>query len=195
MNCHITPRYSLYLSRYPVDSDGQTYDPDINGTRYLPLDGLMYICSDVNMTYVIDYPQTTYVVPKEGSEETIVIDGMTGSIGKISISGIRQGSEDTGSNRWFDKQMESIISDMQFTKNAHLLRIYNTVGSNKKGHMAIDGNNYVTHTDLYVFVKNYRLESHSNPNLMNISLTLIERNAGAGLSHIDINNIYSYEGV
>lgn len=191
--CEYQPGYSLYISRFPVNNQGASYVPsDYEYANYLTPNGLMYLCSDASISYEIDYPMVSYVPPTGKPSDAILIDEMAGSIGRISIAGERIGGSDVGSNRWFDEEIEEMISDWQIVKNAYLLRMYNMIGTNVDGLEAIHENKGVSHMDLYVYIKEYTGGIGNRPNILQTSMKLIQRNMLKGLKPSNVNTIYSY---
>lgn len=189
----IERKHSLYISRYPVDNNGLPHVPnDYEYKDFLTDDGLIYICSDVSMNYDIDYPMATYVPPTGTSEDTIIVDNMMGSIGRISISGDRVGSDETGSNRWFDREIENMIADWQIQQNAYLLRFYNMIGNNVEGKMAYRGDKPVDYMDIFVYINEYSGTVAQPPNTMSIHLKLTQRNMLLGLQESNVDTIFPY---
>lgn len=191
--CKLTPGYSLYMSRFPVNDQGKPEVPnDYEHKEYLTSDGLMYLCSDATVNYEIDYPMTSFVPPTGDPTKAILVDDMAGSIGRISISGDRVGGSDIGSNRWFDNEIEKMISTWQIINNAYLLRLYNMIGTNVESKQAIHENKYVSYMDIYVYIKEFSGDVGQPPNTMNVSLKLIQRNMLVGLVPSDVNTVFSY---
>lgn len=196
MSICIEQKHSLYISRYPVGNDGLPYVPnDYEYKDYLTKEGLIYLCSDTMMNYEIDYPMATYVPPTGVSDDTIIVDQMMGSIGRISISGDRVGSDETGSNRWFDKELETMIADWQIQKNAYLLRFYNMIGTNVEGKEAVRDGEAVDYMDIFVYINEYSGTVAQPPNTMSIHLKLTQRNMLLGLQESNVDTIFPYGDV
>lgn len=196
MSVCMMEKHSLYISRFPVGNDGLPYVPnDYEYKDYLTKEGLIYLCSDTMMNYEIDYPMATYVPPTGVSDDTIIVDQMMGSIGRISISGDRVGSDETGSNRWFDKELETMIADWQIQKNAYLLRFYNMIGTNVEGKEAVRDGEAVDYMDIFVYINEYSGTVAQPPNTMSIHLKLTQRNMLLGLQESNVDTIFPYGDV
>lgn len=195
MNHCIDKKHSLYISRFPVNNEGL---PEIKEgyeyADYLTPEGLMYLCSDTTFRYEIDYPMMTYVPPTGTSEDAILIDNMAGSIGRITVSGDRIGDEDTGSNRWFDMEIEAMMSNWQIQNNAYLLRLYNSIGTDVEGRESYRGNDPVSYKDIFVYISEYVGDISQPPNVLSLTLKMIERNMLTGLQKSDVDTIFLPRG-
>lgn len=162
---------SVFLSLKP-------YDPTkLYKTSTLKED-FLYLCAECLPSYSITYGLSTMGIFGRGTEEAIVIDSMTGPIGRISVSGSRIGDKEYGSNAYFTKKIREMRSIMQLKNNAYILRIYNSRIIDDKGDI-LEGDD--SFHDFYVFLKavNYSVKG-GTPNILNVSISLVQRNRLVG---------------
>lgn len=171
---------SIFLSRQPLDEDtdyAKTPEDENFEKEFL------YVCSEAYPSYSVNYMMTSFGMPGQGTENAIVIDSMSGAIGRLNISGIRMGDAEYGSNAFFQKEIRKMRSILQLRNNAYILRIYNASMLDSKGKLKSIGDTYV---DFYVFLKGVNCSiSAGSPKVMNVGITLVQRNPLKGF------NVYS----
>ena len=159
--------YSVFISDKPYGSNNINF---------------VYVCSDANIDYSLSYASTTTGMLGQGPNKAIFVDGSTGAVGNISISGTRcnpttaQTARDVPvqmSNAAFYSLMRNLLTANQMFQGAYILRIYN-----------VDWNNITAHSsyrDFYVHIAkfdmsvNWKLTSDAS-----ISMTCYRRNKTKG---------------
>lgn len=162
-------KHSVFLSLDTAKKD----------TQY-SIDDFLYVCSDCYPSYAVDYMMSSMTFPKDGPEDAIVIDGMSGAIGRINLSGKRVGSLEYKSNAYFVKQITRMRSIWQLEDNAYILRIYHADIINVDGCIKPENKSFVDH---FVFIKDVSYSVKGGmPNVMDISMGLIQRNPNPGFN-------------
>lgn len=169
---------SIFLSREPL-KQRHDYTKSLEDDPTEFNKEFLYICSESYPSYSIDYQMTAMGIMGRGTKNAIVIDSMSGAIGRIDISGIRMGDATYGSNKFFMEEILRMRSIIQLKRNAYILRIYNASMINKNGVKDI-GDTYI---EFYVYIKDVNLTyTAGKPRILNVSLGLVQRNALKGFS-------------
>ena len=175
---------SIFLSRQPLVANkkyAKTPDDTPDDKNFKT--EFLYVCSEAYPSYSVNYMMTSFGMPGLGTENAIVIDSMSGAIGRLNVSGIRVGDAEYGSNAFFQKEIRKMRSILQLRNNAYILRIYNASMLDSEGKLKSIGDTYV---DFYVFLKGINCSvSAGSPKVMSVGITLVQRNPLMGF------NVYS----
>lgn len=172
---------SVFLSLHPLQTN------KYNDKEYT-LNDFLYLCSDCYPTYTIDYLMTTFGFPREDTSKALAIDGMSGAIGRIQISGTRVGSIEFGSNAYFTKEIRRMRTRWQLDECAYILRIYNSIlpGPSPSSDTNKNRSKFETeksYNDIFVYLKriNYALTG-GQPTVMSVDISLVQRAGERGVN-------------
>lgn len=169
---------SVFLSRNPL-VPGHIYTKSLEENPSKFNEEFIYICSESYPSYGIDYQMTSMGIMGRGTENAIVIDSMSGAIGRMEISGIRMGDYTYGSNRYFQEEIRRMRSIIQLKSSAYILRIYNASMIDDDGIKEI-GDTYI---EFYVYIKDVVSGiTAGKPKILDVSLNLVQRNALKGFN-------------
>lgn len=160
--------YSVFISTQPYGSG------NLNFT---------YLCSDASIDYNVNYTSSTTGMLGKGPDKAIFVDGSSGAVGNISISGTRCNPPTSTtaktltvtqmSNAQFYNTMRSMLTKNQWMQNAYILRLYNTDWS--------DVNAYSTYKELYVHIAKFEMDiDWQATSDASISMTCFRRNKYKG---------------
>lgn len=160
--------YSVFISDKPYGSGNINF---------------IYLCSDASLDYNVNYASTTTGVLGQPPDKAIFVDGASGAVGNISISGTRCNPATSVtantlqttqmSNAQLYTTMRSMLTANQMFQGAYILRIYNVDWS--------DVNAYSTYRDLYVHISKFEMDiDWQNTSDASISLTCYRRNRYKG---------------
>ena len=135
--------YSVFISTKPYGSNNYEF---------------VYLCSDASFDYSLSYSGTATGMLGQGPDKTIFVDGSTGAVGSISITGTRcnpptsqtaknvdsSGDFITLSNAQFYNKMRDMLTANQMFQGAYILRIYDVDWVNVTGREA--------YRDMYIHI-------------------------------------------
>lgn len=174
---------SIFISRQPLVVN-KTYAKTPEDDNFK--EQFLYVCSDSYPSYSVNYMMTSFGMPGMGTENAIVIDSMSGAIGRLSVTGIRVGDEIYGSNAFFQTEIRKMRSILQLRNNAYILRIYNASMLDSDGKLKSIGDTFV---EFFVFLKGVNCSiSAGRPKIMDVGMTLVQRNPLMGF------NVYKPSG-
>lgn len=165
---------SVFLSLYPFNrSKRNSYNID---------EDFLYVCSNCYPSYDVSYGLSTMGIYGQGTEGAIVVDAMTGAVGRVNVSGQRIGDEKYGSNAYFAKEIRRMRSVMQLKENAYVLRIYNSELDTIDKCTDIKD----SYKDFYVYLKDVSFSvKGGQPKVLDVTLGLIQRNKYQGFNKYD----------
>ena len=167
--------YSLFISTKPYSNNAS--DANLK---------FVYLCSDPSFQYSLNYSGSTTGVLGQGPDKAIFVDGSSGAVGNISVSGTRcnpstsitssDGTEGyfiTKSNAELYWITRSMLTDNQMFQGAYILRIYNVDWSSVSS--------VSDYKDMYVHISKFDMSfDWKTPNEVQISLSCIRRNKTKG---------------
>ena len=159
--------YSVFISDKPYGSNNI---------------GFIYLCSDASIDYNLNYSSTTTGILGNGPDKSIFVDGNTGAVGNISISGVRCNPTTSTTARDVPAQMSNaalytkmreMLTANQMFQGAYILRIYNVDWS--------DVTAYSSYRELYIHIAKFDMDlDWKMMNDANVSLTCYRRNKTKG---------------
>ena len=169
--------YSVFISTKPYGSG--TCD-------------FVYLCSDATFDYNLNYSGTATGILGQGPDKTIFVDGSSGAVGSVSISGVRcnpstsqkandytegEGDFITLSNAQFYNKMRSMLTANQMFQGAYILRIYNIDWSSVSAQSS--------YREMYIHIAKCDMSCDwKSPNEPQISLSGYRRNKTKGFGDV-----------
>ena len=145
------------------------------------------MCSNASIDYSLNYSGSTTGILGRGPDQSIFVDGATGAVGNISITGIRCNPQTSMtsanvsaeiSNAQMYRRMRTLLTQNQMFQGAYILRIYNADWSDidTTNSQAVE-NFKNSYRELYVHISKWDMEfDWKNTNEASINMTCIRRN-------------------
>ena len=186
----IGPAYPVPVVVDDPEPQNRVYSVFISNQPYVsPLfpNTFTYLCSKATIDYSLNYSGTTTGILGRGPDQSIFVDGSTGAVGNISISGIRCNPQTSQtsvnvsselSNAQFYNKMRSILTENQWMQGAYIIRIYNADWTDIDTTNSQKVENYKnSYRELYVHISKFDMEfDWKNTNEAAINMTLVRRN-------------------
>ena len=184
------PAYPVPVVVDDPEPQNRVYSVFISNQPYVsPLfpNTFTYLCSKATVDYNLNYSGTTTGILGRGPDQSIFVDGATGAVGNISISGIRCNPQTSQtsvnvsselSNAQFYNKMRSVLTENQWMQGAYIIRIYNVDWTDIDTTNPQKVENYKnSYRELYVHISKFDMEfDWKNTNEASINMTLIRRN-------------------
>ena len=146
-----------------------------------------YLCSNASIDYNLNYSGSTTGILGRGPDQAIFVDGSTGAVGNISITGVRCNPRtsittanvtDEISNAQMYTKMRDMLTQNQWMQGAYILRIYTVDWKDIDTTNAQQVENFKnSYRDLYVHISKFDMEfDWKNTNEVGINMTCIRRN-------------------